>query len=160
MKHCFAKSVAAIAVLFIVAVTTAQQIQSPSAKDNKSATRNSSSKESPSSPSVVKVQTEFADANRANEVPAKWYKRPEWWAAVAAIMTFTIVVWQSYETRRAATASWKNTDSMKDQIAIMQRQTAIARDSVSALINSERAWLLPVDFVLPRALSEVDPTRP
>jgi hypothetical protein len=101
-----------------------------------------------------------ADNRHPNEAPAKWYKRPEWWTVVAAVLTFSIIIWQSYETRRAATASWENTKSMTDQIAIMQRQTLIAQESVRALVNSERAWLMPVDFVLPRALSSVDPTRP
>lgn len=81
------------------------------------------------------------NANAASEstrssdaTPAKWYaaiKRPEWLTAIAAVITLVIVAWQSYETRRAASAS---------------------KESAEAFINKERARLfishqVTVDFV-------------
>jgi hypothetical protein len=50
---------------------------------------------------------------------------------VILVLTCLAIFWQAWETRKAAEA---------------------ARDNIQAVIDSERAWLLPCDFVRPKAL--------
>ncbi len=53
---------------------------------------------------------------------------------VILVLTCGAIFWQAWETRKAAEA---------------------ARDNILALVDSERAWLLPYDFVSPKALPTV-----
>jgi hypothetical protein len=62
-----------------------------------------------SSPAFAKnAQAQKTDANSP-----KWYeplKRPEWAAVIVAIGALLVICWQSWETRKAAQASEKNTE--------------------------------------------------
>jgi hypothetical protein len=54
------------------------------------------------------------------EVP-HWYALPEWVLVIVGSLTFIVIGWQSYETKRAADAGNK---------------------SAQAFVNSERAWVI------------------
>lgn len=76
-------------------------------------------------------QAASAHPTHAKDNSPTWYeslKRPEWLIVAAAFLTFGVVGWQAWETRRAVQAA---------------RDSANAtRKNVEALITSERPWLL------------------
>jgi hypothetical protein len=67
---------------------------------------------------------EAADTpNKTDDDPPHWYaalKRPEWWAIIGLFATLFILIWQTYETRKAAKSALLN---------------------AQAIINAERAWM-------------------
>jgi len=89
------------------------------------------------------------DDRTANSQPSGVFKPSEWVLPLIGVITFLVIAWQSFETRRAANATQKS-------VAVMEGQSRILRDSVAAaeraadaallnaraLIESERAWLL------------------
>ena len=90
--------------------------------------------------------------------PPKWYshQKPEWWLVVVGFLTIGLIWWQAKKTADAAEAT-------KSSVAVLERQTAVLKDSVAAaeknadaardaamtsristeaMLNSERAWIL------------------
>jgi hypothetical protein len=70
-------------------------------------------------------QSIYAEAQPPLSHPPPWYESPEWVLVVVGCVTFVIIGWQSFETRRAATA---------------------AKLSADAFINSERGWVFLDDL--------------
>jgi hypothetical protein len=68
----------------------------------------------------IKSETQTAQAE-----PRHWYESPEWVLVIVGCITFIVIGWQSFETRRAATA---------------------AKLSADAFINSERGWVFLDDL--------------
>jgi hypothetical protein len=69
-------------------------------------------------PSVSSVNNE---TSYPQETPS-WYKQPEWWLCILGVPTLGFVAWQTWSTASAARAALLN---------------------AQALINSERAWVMP-----------------
>ena len=79
-------------------------------------------------PYQVNNQWISAEAQSPGNQSPRWYKSPEWILVVVGCVTFLVIGWQSFETRRAATAT---------------RDAAIAAGrGVDVLIDSERAWVI------------------
>ena len=97
------------------------------------------------------IQTETE--SRDKESPP-WYKSPEWLLGIVGIITFGVIGWQSFETRRTANAaSQANTDAkqansdalteirrqaglMERQAGLMERQIKEARESSDNAANT------------------------
>ena len=98
-----------IAEMLIVAINmSGQPTQTANAKQKPTQNKNqaASSANSPEHSSSTEQNERTSDKE-----PTKWYaalKRPEWLLVIAAFITLVIVAWQSYETRRAASATQKS----------------------------------------------------
>jgi hypothetical protein len=67
---------------------------------------------------------------------------------VVGILTFIVIGWQAWETRRAANSAAQSVEFVRQQITVMERQTIAtevaanaAKENAKALINVERAWV-------------------
>jgi hypothetical protein len=68
------------------------------------------------------------DQAQANSYPPKWYaplERPEWWLVLVGFVTCGVIGWQSFETRRAATAT-------RESVAVLEKSVAAARAGADA----------------------------
>jgi hypothetical protein len=67
--------------------------------------------------------------------PPEWYESPEWTLVIVGCITFLIIGWQSYETRRSADAGKEASEAAKTgaDAALLTAQ---------ALIASERPWFV------------------
>jgi hypothetical protein len=69
-----------------------------------------------------------AEAKLGEPQPPPWYESPEWALVVVGCITFIVIGWQSWETRRAATAS---------------KEAAMAAVlSAQSVIDTERPWFV------------------
>jgi hypothetical protein len=74
-------------------------------------------------------QSEADSDTPAGDAPverSQWWSKPDWWILIVAVVTGSVICWQSWETRKASTAALLN---------------------VQALVSAERSWLL-VDNVV------------
>jgi hypothetical protein len=103
---------------------------------SKAAAKKSAQKTEQPTPSGVPAPNQvnyWIGVGKSESVP--WCKSSDKLLVIVGIITFLVIGWQSYETRKAATASQR---------------------SVKTLINSERAWVL-VDVDQSIELTEYDP---
>jgi hypothetical protein len=87
----------------------------------------------------------FADANQNSTLRQREVTQqaptpnesgsPEWALVVVGIITFLVIGWQSWETRRSAQA-------VRDSIPLQRQAAEAAQKSADALIMSERAWVM------------------
>src|ERR1700685_3476713 len=104
------------------------EAQNGSAKDADSPTSQKTNQAPPSVPAPYQVNNQWisTEAQPASKQSPHWYESPEWVLVIVGCITFLVIGWQSFETRRAATAT---------------RDAAVAASrSVDVLIDSERAW--------------------
>jgi hypothetical protein len=71
----------------------------------------------------VKAAQYTEPTSRASDKPRQWYASPEWVLVIVGIITFSVISWQSWETRKSAQAGLL---------------------SAQASINAERPWLMPI----------------
>jgi hypothetical protein len=114
--------------------------------DEDADTENSYSTNKSSIGSATNGNDYAADApQEAHHYAPHWYtplKRPVWLSLIVSVFGIAVIAWQSYETRRAAKAT---------QIAAEATQVSARAAELNAqvLLNSERAWLIPRNFVMP-----------
>jgi hypothetical protein len=60
---------------------------------------------------------------------------PEWALVIVGIITFVVIGWQSWETRRSAQA-------MRDGLPLQKSTADAALLSARAVVNAERAWIV------------------
>jgi hypothetical protein len=115
-------------VLLLPHSTFALAVIFVSSQNQPSSTQNER-QEQQANPTVSRQEaTAHNDAQDSKNDPKWWYKFiawPEGIATIALIFTLAAIIWQSYETRRAAKA---------------------ANKSIEAFIRSERAWVI-VDLI-------------
>jgi hypothetical protein len=95
------------------------------------------------------IQTETSD--REKESPP-WYKSPEWVLVIVGIITFFIIGWQSWETRKAANAAIQANAAAKtansETLAAISRQADLMEGQIKQatkhLTLIERPWISPV----------------
>ena len=103
-----------------------------SSPDEDADTENSYSANTPSIGSAADGEDYVADApQKTNHHASHWYtalKQPVWLQLIIAAIGIGVITWQSYETRRAAQAT--------------QISARASEVSATALVSSERAWVL------------------
>lgn len=88
------------------------------------------------SPAAVSQNSSHETAKSAEtQLAPHWYQNPEWILVIVGTITFAFIGWQSAETRRAARAAEK-------AIGPATQSAQAAFRNASALINSERAWVM------------------
>ncbi len=102
-------------------------------------TREAAQKNSPAAPLPVPYQINnqwvYTEAQAAGNQSPHWYESPEWVLVIVGCVTFIVIGWQSFETRRSADAAQKATIAAKDG-------ADAALLNARALITSERPWFV------------------
>ena len=153
--------------LAVLAAGAFLAIASAAAQPDKTADKNN--QHTPNSqPAVVAAPPEkqrdgSADQTKTSSYPPSWYaplQKPDWWVVIVAGLTGIVIGWQSFETRRAATATERSIRAVRRQSRLMERQTeilersvAVAERAADGAANAERARLVieystPEPFVL------------
>lgn len=104
--------------------------------------------------SVVRGQSRYVPHVRATVDKAEQDRAPaenliaQWTLIGITAVTAAFICWQARETRRAANEAANSVQAMKEQGAVLERQTKATeisaeatKETVKALINTERAWI-------------------
>ncbi len=90
--------------------------------------------------SIYEKQQPGATDNKASDNdPPNWRKPPEWVLPLIGFVTALIIIWQSWETRRAAQATQRSAAAMESQTGILEKSVAHAEASAKAAEVSAQA---------------------
>jgi hypothetical protein len=90
----------------------------------------------PDTITVINNQKTTADTDKIKAGVSRWYTSSEWWLVIIAGITAAFICWQARETARA-------TRAMRDSLPHQERAAQAALQNASALVNAERAWIVP-----------------
>lgn len=95
--------------------------------------------------SVTFVDNHWCEAQKqpAQDKTPKWYQSPEWMLVIVGVITFLVVGYQSWATKRAALATESYVEAVKEQTPSFKQAAEAALKNANAVIDAERAWIVP-----------------
>jgi hypothetical protein len=130
--------IVAIALAFAVNFAPRSEAQKSSNKAAQKRTQESK----PSSVTFVDNHWCEAQQQPAQDNTPKWYQSPEWILVIVGIITFLVVGYQSWATKRAAVATESYVEAVKEQTPLFRQSAEAALGNATAVIDSERAWIV------------------